>query len=142
MTEENKAIVRRLFGEIDKGHIDAVDGVWAPDHVFHTPGGPPMDAAGHKDSLRMYQVAFGDWRQEITNMIAEGNQVVTAFTFHGTHVGELMGIPPTGNRVEVGAVAISRFGEGGIVEEFTLFDGLGMLYQLGAMTVPAGKGES
>jgi steroid delta-isomerase-like uncharacterized protein len=96
-----------------------------------------MDATSHKQLLQMYQNAFGDWRQEIRNMISEDDQVVTFFTFHGTHRGELMGIPPTGEKVEVVAVAIDRLSEGRIAAEWTVFDGLGMLQQLGAMPAPA-----
>lgn len=136
MSEQNKAIVRRLYEEIDKGNLDVVDELWAADHVFHNAGSPPMDATSHKQLLQMYQDAFGDWRQEITNMISEDDQVVTFFTFHGTHRGELMGIPPTGETVEVVAVAIDRLKDGRIAQEWTVFDGLGMLQQLGAVPAP------
>jgi steroid delta-isomerase-like uncharacterized protein len=132
VSEENKALVRHLYAEIDKGNLDVVDDLWAADHVFHLLGSKPMDSAAHKDLLRMYQGAFRDWRQEITDIIGEDDRVVTVFTFHGTHSGELMGIPPTGNRVEIHAVAIDRISEGRIVEEWSVFDGLGMLQQLGA----------
>jgi predicted ester cyclase len=137
VSEGNKAIVRRLYAEIDHGNLDAVDEVWAPHHVFHMPGSAPIDAAGHKDLLRMYQAAFGDWRQEITDMVAEADRVVTIFTFLGSHIGELMGIPPTGKRVEVAAVTIDRFTDGQIVEEWTLFDGLSMMRQLDILPSPA-----
>jgi steroid delta-isomerase-like uncharacterized protein len=137
VSQGNKEIIRRLYAEIDEGDLDIVDELWAPDHVFHMPGSEPMDRAAHKALLRMYQGAFGDWHQEITDMVAEEDRVVTVFTFHATHRGEFMGIPPTGNRVEVMAVAIERLGEGRIVEGWTLFDGLGMLRQLGSMPAPA-----
>lgn len=137
MSDQNKAAIRRLYAEIDQGNLDAVDELWAPDHVFHLPDSPPMDAAGHKQLLRMYQDAFGDWRQEITNMIAEGDHVVTCFVFQGTHKGEFMGIPPTDNHIEIVAVAIDRFRDGRVSEEWIVYDGVGMMQQLGAMPTPA-----
>jgi predicted ester cyclase len=137
MSEENKAMVRTLYAEIDKGNLGAVDEAWSRDHVFHTPGSPAMDAVGHRQLLAMYQGAFAEWRQEITNMVAEGDQVVTMFTFHGRHTGDLEGIAATDRTVAVDAVAIARLADGRIVEEWTIFDGLGLLQQLGASPVPA-----
>ena len=46
----------------------------------------------------------GQWINE--KQIAEGEKVVTRFTFYGTHQGTFMGIPPTGRRVAVGGVVI------------------------------------
>jgi steroid delta-isomerase-like uncharacterized protein len=137
MSEPNKATIRKLYAEIDNGNLDAVEELWSPEHVFHTPGSPAMDPTAHRQLLQMYQEAFGDWRQEITNMVAEDDHVVTTFVFHGTHTGELMGIPATGTAVAVEAVAIARFNKGRIAEEWTLFDALGMLQQLGAFPVSA-----
>jgi steroid delta-isomerase-like uncharacterized protein len=137
MSEQNKATLRKLYAEIDNGKLDAVEELWSADHVFHTPGSPAMDATAHRQLLQMYQEAFGNWRQEITHMVAEGDHVVTMFVFHGTHTGELMGIPATDTAVAVEAVAIARFNKGRIAEEWTVFDALGMLQQLGAFPVSA-----
>jgi predicted ester cyclase len=87
MSEQNKA-TSQAFAEVDKGNLDAVEELWPPDHVFHTPGSPAMDATAHRQLLQMYREAFGDWRQEITSMVDEDDHVVTAFVFHGTHTGE------------------------------------------------------
>ena len=50
----------------------------------------------------------GQWINE--EQIAEGEKVVTRFTFYGTHQGTFMGIPPTGRRVAVGGVVIDLAG--------------------------------
>ena len=47
-----------------------------------------------------------------------------------------MDMPPSGKRVAVPGVQIDRFSGGKIVEEWTLFDQLGMLQQLGAIQAP------
>jgi predicted ester cyclase len=57
--------------------------------------------------------------------------VVTRWTSRGTHQGELMGIAPTGNRVEVTAVGIWRVADAKIAEAWLVFDALGMMQQLG-----------
>ncbi len=47
-----------------------------------------------------------------------------------------MGVPPSGNRVEVSGITINRISEGKIVETWTNFDALGMMRQIGAIGEP------
>jgi len=58
---------------------------------------------------------------------------VQRWTGHGTHQGELMGIPPTSNRVSVAGITISRFKDGKVSEEWEVYDMMGMMQQLGAI---------
>ena len=55
----------------------------------------------------------------------------------GTHQGELMGIPPTGKRVDVQLIDIMKFDNAGLVREhWGVVDMMSMMQQLGV--VPAG----
>jgi predicted ester cyclase len=53
--------------------------------------------------------AFPDARVTVEDQIAEGEMVVTRWTATGTHTGELLGIPPTGRRIEISGMTINRF---------------------------------
>ncbi len=68
--------------------------------------------------------------------MAEGDRVATRWTGTGTHEGELMGIAPTGNRVEVAGMVISRISGGKIAESWSNYDALGMMQQLGVIPSP------
>jgi predicted ester cyclase len=58
--------------------------------------------------------------------------VVTRFSSRGTRQGETEDLgPPTGNRVEITGITIERFSDGKIAEDWTNFDALGMMQQLG-----------
>ena len=46
--EENKALVRRFYAEIDKGNIDAMDELVAEDYLDHNPPPFPAWRAGEK----------------------------------------------------------------------------------------------
>ena len=48
-----------------------------------------------------------------------------------------MGVAPTGKQVTVTGITISRIADGKIAEEWTNWDTLGMLTQLGAIPAPA-----
>ncbi len=50
--------------------------------------------------------------------------------------GELMGTPPSGNRVELTGITIERIMGGKIVETWNNFDQLGMVRQIGAIPEP------
>jgi predicted ester cyclase len=53
-----------------------------------------------------------------------------------THEGELMGVPPSGNRVEFMETHISRIADGKIVERWGQWDAIGMMQQIGAVPEP------
>jgi steroid delta-isomerase-like uncharacterized protein len=134
-SEQNKAIVRRLFEEPWKGNLDVVDELTASDYVGHDPSNPePLRGpAGFKEFISTYRVAFPDARITVKQQLADGDLVATRWSGRGTHEGELMGIQPTGKQVTVSGMTISRLVGGKVVEEFQNWDTLGMMQQLGAI---------
>ena len=54
-------------------------------------------------------------------------------TLTGTHEGELMGIPPTGRKIEVNEIHIYRMQDGKAVEHRVGRDDLGTMRQLGVI---------
>ena len=75
-------------------------------------------------------------------MVAEGDKVATRKTFHGTHQGEFMGIPPTGQQVSIGLIDIVRIVDGKVVEHWSIGDNLGMMQQLGVIPMPEQSEEA
>lgn len=94
----------------------------------------PAGREGFKQFVLMYRSAFPDMHITIEDQIAEGDKVVSRWTARGTHQGELMGIPPTGKQATVTGINIERFANGKFVEEWSNFDALGLLQQLGVVT--------
>ena len=144
MSEGNKALARRVADDIvNPGNVDAVDEIYAPDYVLHDPS-MPEDVHGVEGIREFYETvfnAFPDTELSIEELIAEGDKVVTRWTSRGTHQGEFMGLPPSGKRVEVAGVTISRIEGGKIVEDWEFTDALGMMQQLGAIPAPPGPSE-
>jgi predicted ester cyclase len=87
--------------------------------------------------LERYVQAFPDGRITVDDQIAEGGTVTSRWTLRGTHTGELAGISPTGKQVTISGMTISRTDGDRVVEEWTSWDRLGMLIQLGAVSEPA-----
>ncbi|HWI45710.1 MAG TPA: ester cyclase [Rubrobacter sp.] len=96
--DENKALVRRFVDEVQsRGNIDALDEICSPEFVNHSaPPGVPSNCEGVKQLTAMFRQAFPDSYFTVEDMMAEGDKVATRRTFHGSHQGEFMGIPPAG----------------------------------------------
>ncbi|HZF59115.1 MAG TPA: ester cyclase [Rubrobacter sp.] len=135
---DNKALVRRFVDEVQSGgNIDLIDEVCSPGFVNHSaPPGIPADREGIKILTAMFRGAFPDSHFTIEDMVAEGDKVVTRKTFHGTHEGEFMGMPPSGRAVSMGLIDIVRISDGRVVEHWSVGDSLGMMQQLGVIPQP------
>jgi steroid delta-isomerase-like uncharacterized protein len=139
-TEDNKAVARRAFDVINTGNLDVVDELIAPEYLYSAPGTPEVRGPeGWKQLISMYRAAFPDLHMTVDDVLAEGDKVAVRWSATGTHRGELMGIPPTGKRVTVTGMIMSRCAGGKFVEEHEIFDSLGMLQQLGAVPTAAGS---
>jgi predicted ester cyclase len=126
MLEENKAMVRRLVESINAGDIDAtVDELFAP-----------RAAQRVKRLFAEFYAAFPDWREEIIELVAEGNTVAGRFRCSGTHRGEFLGETPTGKRMEVDEVFFFRVDDGKFADFWALEDSLSRMRQLGLVSLP------
>ena len=88
--------------------------------------------------IRALRQGLPDLRCPMEEVVAEGERVAGRFSLRGTHTGTLLGIPSTGQQVNVGVMVIARFDERGKwVEDWASWDQLGMLQQLGVIPAPA-----
>jgi steroid delta-isomerase-like uncharacterized protein len=115
------------------GNLDLLDEMFAADYVGHdAPRPDPVRGPeGMRDFLRMYHHAFSDAHITIDDVIVRDDKVVTRWTGRGTHDGDLMGMPPTGKKVEFVGIRIFRVAEGKIAEGWVVWDTFGLMRQLG-----------
>jgi steroid delta-isomerase-like uncharacterized protein len=139
----NKQLVResieRVWGQQGQGEVEReVERYLAPDFVDHgaLPGTPP-GPAGFADGVRRLLATFPDARNEIHDIVAEGDRVVVRWTMTGTHTGGGLGIPATGRAVRITGITMSRVADGRIAEHWIYRDDIAMLRQLGLMPSPS-----
>jgi len=132
-TEENKAMIRRVWEEVfNKGDLAVADEIMATNYVYHGSGGQEFKGPeGFKQLITMFRTAFPDLRITVEDMFAEGDKVAHRATIRGTHKGDFMGIAPTGKQVTIAAIVISRFVGGKEVEAWANLDQLAMMQQMG-----------
>jgi len=135
MSEENKALVRRWFAELDKDNGQIVDDLIAVDYIDHNPPLPDMAPGreGVKQANALLRAAFPDVRHSIEDQIAEGDKVVTRVTARATFQGAILGIPPNGKLITVEGISIHRIAGGQFVEHWAVGDNLSLYQQLGAI---------
>jgi steroid delta-isomerase-like uncharacterized protein len=132
--EENKAIILRHWEEVvSKGNLDLIDEIFALDFVAHEADQDIQGPEGVRQFILMLRAAFPDLHVTIEDVLAERDKVVQRWHGHGSHQGELMGLPPSGKRISVAGITISRFEGGKVAEEWELYDLMGMMQQLGAL---------
>jgi predicted ester cyclase len=116
-------MVRRMVEGINAGEIEAtVDELFAP-----------RAARRVKGLFAEFRSAFPDWREEIVELVAEGDTMAGRFRCSGTHRGEFLGEAPTGKRMEVEEVFFLWAEGGRFVDFWALEDSLGRMRQLGLL---------
>jgi predicted ester cyclase len=140
--QENKAIVTRVSEQaIGAGDLSVIDELVAEDFVDHSAlPGTPLGREGAKAFIRVFHAGFPDLSLTNEDVIGEDDKVVHRYVLRGKHQGEFMGIPPSGNRIEVHGIDQLRVSGGKIVERWGEVDQLGLIQQLGVVP-PPGQAE-
>lgn len=137
MSEKNQATVRRVFEEVwGKGRLDGLDALLTSDIAVHDPMEPTEGLNAYKDAVRKYRTAFPDLRVDIDDLFSAGDKVVVRWHATGTHRGPLETLPPTGRQATITGISVARFSGDRICEQFDNWDALGMMQQLGVVTLP------
>jgi steroid delta-isomerase-like uncharacterized protein len=133
--EHNKELARRLFEEgFGKGNLGVLDEIMTPDAVDHTPfPGVASGREGYKQTISMIRSGFPDMKMKVEEMICEGDRVMARWTSTGTHQGEFMGVPASGKPINIGGLSELIISDGKIAGDWTQYDAIGMMTQIGAM---------
>lgn len=134
----NEALMRKSFDEWNKGNSEFFLSATALDYALYSPSNTPSPKTREDtvETVKVFWQSFPDIRFEIEDLITADDKVVVRFVCRGTHTSEFMGIPATGKKIEVSAIAISRIEDGKFVEEWEELDFFGLLTQLGMEMKP------
>ena len=121
--EENKAILLRFLEDLGKGNVDIVHQVCAENFVFHSPTHPgwPGGLEGAKELAKavVEHPDYIDRQSKIDDVLAVDDKVILRWSVFGTYVGEEKpGSPKKGERFASAAIAIYRFVDGKIVDDW------------------------
>jgi steroid delta-isomerase-like uncharacterized protein len=119
---------------------DLVDRFVAEDYRNHN-----AFVADGREANRHFWAAFftglTDLSATMEDFVTSGDRVVGRFVYRGTHAGELMGIPASGNQVEMRSIDIWRVEDGMFVEHWDELNLMEMFQQMGTLP-PLGAGPA
>ena len=134
MSEENKAIIRRLYNEVHSGgNMEVIDEIYAPDVEVHVPGLPedPYGPAAIKRLISTIREVFPGVMVTIEDILAESDKVVASVMWRGPRLGRGQGASPRDPLVAWPRLDVYRLFNGRIVEQWPDRDDLAALHQLG-----------
>jgi steroid delta-isomerase-like uncharacterized protein len=135
-SEEKKAIARKFLRMFELGDPSMADESVATDYYNHDAADPSIGLEGVKAFVNSFKSAVPDAQVNIAYQVAEGDKVVSRYTWSGTHQGEYFGVPATGKQVSYAATATFRIADGKIREAWINWDQWGLMQQLGVVSQP------
>jgi steroid delta-isomerase-like uncharacterized protein len=133
LQEQNKALAKRAFEELlSGGRFELAEQLYAKDFVNH---GIHRDISLEEDqaALKGWHQAFPDLAIVPEKLIADGDLIAVYWIARGTNTGTGNGLPATGKKAEQAGITIWRIVNGKIKEEWSAFDQLSMMQQLGLL---------
>ena len=133
---EGTGLIRRFYEDvIAGGQLELIDELTTDGMVDHEQGlpGQPEGREGVKFFVGVMREAFPDISvKSVSPAMADGDLEAGRAVLTGTHQGDLMGVPATGNQVEIETVDIIRIQDGKVAEHWGLTDAMGIMEQIGA----------
>jgi steroid delta-isomerase-like uncharacterized protein len=133
MTEEERRIRAMVLELWNTGNTGLTKQIYTERAERRHPNSPePVrgpDAIGK--FVSEVHTGFPDFHIELKETVTEGDRTVYHWNVTGTHRGEFAGIPPTGKRISIDGLTMSRIEGGKIAGENVYFDRVAMLEQLG-----------
>jgi len=126
-------LVRRYFHEVlDQGKVELIEDLFHPQCVMHRPGGTIVGIDSVRGVAERRKETFSQFETQIHG---SGDRLVVRLSHHGVGGGvwpsRLGNYDVSGKMVSWDAIAIFRFDNHRIIEEWVTRDELGMILQFG-----------
>ena len=136
MSVDGKALVREYLREVfSEGRLDRMDAYLAGESFM----------TGVRELVARWRRAFPDFHEEVTEVLQEGDRVITVSELSGTHTGVLESrlgpVQPTGRSVRWSRIAVRRLQGDRFADGFFEEDEIGLLEQLGVLDLSKGIGR-
>jgi steroid delta-isomerase-like uncharacterized protein len=131
---EVEDVLAGIYEAINTGNLALLEKFVAPDYVEHSEGFQGIEP--FRQQITAFRAAFPDLHVSIDDLLIDGDRFASRTTVTGTHTGDLMGMPATGQHISVGAVDIGRIQNGQAKERWGSLDMYSLLTQLGVIPAP------
>jgi steroid delta-isomerase-like uncharacterized protein len=132
---KGETLIRTWFGEIwNKGRIELYPELMQPDGVFHTVGMEGEPLVGLEGFRKLYdpvRAAFSEIKFSIEDVVESGDTAAARWTCTMKHVGDQLGVAPSGKTVSFTGMAFVRLKDGKVAESWDEWNRLGFMKQAG-----------
>lgn len=131
---QNLNVLNNMVDALVSHDLEAQDKYWKKDMIWH---GPPSfgDVYGlenfKNNVVQAYYTAFPDYDGAIDIQVVQGDWIAGTGYVTGTHLGEWLGIPPTGKKIKMRYSDFWRFEDGLLAENWVMTDDIDVMRQLG-----------
>lgn len=129
--ERKKQLVREGIEAINHGDAERLGDLVADDVIMHGQGGQDISGVDTVVPATVNNAAFPDRTLEIEQLVAEGDTVVARMRFIGTHEGDMHGVEPTNEEIDIRVISMYRVKDGQLVEGWFVEDDADTFQQLG-----------
>jgi len=140
--QEANALLEGLLEVYNEGNFAITEDFYTADFVLHHCG-RPEDLVGieaFEGFVTENRTAFPDFRLTMDEFFVKDDKMASRWTVTGTQTGPLRDLPPTGKKMQISGLAISRIADGKFAEEWLYYNMLDSYQQLGFTLVPP-KGQ-
>ncbi len=135
--EVNLATLGKFAEAVKTGNFDLFKEAVSNENIDHDPAeGQVAGPEGYRMFFTGLRTAFPDMNVALETLVADDESIAFAYTLTGTQTGPLMEFAPTGKKIKIRGMQISKFKDGKMVERWGSSDQLGMLQQLGLLEEP------
>jgi predicted ester cyclase len=130
-TAANVSSIKKYHEIWSNGNVEDMDEIIDPEFRSHFIGGYEYAGMeGAKQAVLDTKKAFPDWNEDIIDLIAEENKIVTRYRSTGTHLGNWDGIDSTGNTIDIEEISIYYLKNGKIMEQWGFWDEINLKKQM------------
>src|SRR5262249_55144281 len=132
--ESSQAALGTSAEAVNTGKFDLFDQVVDPNCIDHAPAdGQVRSAAGYRMFFSGMRAAFPDLSVTPEAIVQDEDTIAIAYTLTGTLNGPLGKILPSGKKVKIRGMQISKFKDGKMVERWGSSDERTLLKQIGVI---------
>ena len=138
MITSGQSLAEAFVTMLNEHDPDLVDRFVAPDYRNHNAIVPDGREANRQFWAGFF-AALPDLTATMEDLVIAGDRVVGRFVYRGTHAGDFMGIPASGQSVEMRSIDIWRVENGMFAEHWDELNTLQVFQQMGVLA-PMGAG--
>ena len=134
VTGPHKEVFGRLYHSVwNERRLEFIDKLIAPTHALGDPtiAGSGVGPAAYRRQVQRFLNGLPDLKFTVEDAVSEKDKLAVVWTVTGTHKGELLGVPATNRKITFSGITVHQIDGSKIIESTVVWDGLGLLKQLG-----------